>query len=112
MEHAENAIRLNPLDPDMPIFVERHRSRALCAGRYLEAARYAEEQLQLRQTVSRRATPALPASPYGLVDEAREFLAGANGQPQLDPAGSASVLSDLELMNGSWTACGRRGLPE
>jgi TolB-like protein/Flp pilus assembly protein TadD len=83
--HAENAIRLSPLDPDMPIFVGAIAVAHYCAGRYAEAARYAEEQLRLRPGFygGQRLRSASLAQ-AGRIDEAREFLKLVRSeQPQL-----------------------------
>jgi len=83
--HAENAIRLSPLDPDMPIFVGAIAVAHYCAGRYAEAARYAEEQLRLRPGFhgGQRLRCASLAQ-AGRIDEAREFLRWVRSeQPQL-----------------------------
>jgi tetratricopeptide (TPR) repeat protein len=86
--HAENAIRLSPLDPDMPIFVGAIAVAHYCAGRYAEAARYAEEQLRLRPGFrgGQRLRCASLAQ-AGRIDEAREFLKLVRSeQPQLSIA--------------------------
>lgn len=83
--HAEDAIRLSPLDPDMAIFVGGIAVAHYCAGRYAEAARYAEEQLRLRPGYygGQRLRCASLAQ-AGLVEEAREFLKLVRSeQPQL-----------------------------
>ena len=74
--HAEDAIRLSPLDPDMAMFLGGIAVAHYCAGRYAEAVRYAEEQLRLRpgfQGAQRLRCASLAQT--GRIDEAREFLA-------------------------------------
>jgi TolB-like protein/tetratricopeptide (TPR) repeat protein len=83
--HAENAIRLSPLDPDMAIFVGGIAVAHYCAGRYAEAVRFAEEQLRARPGFhggQRLRCASLAQS--GRIDEAREFLKLVRSeQPQL-----------------------------
>lgn len=85
IEHAENAIRLSPLDPDMAIFVGGIAVAHYCARRYLDAARFAEEQLRVRPGFhgGQRLRCASLAQ-AGRTDEAREFLKlVCSEQPQL-----------------------------
>jgi tetratricopeptide (TPR) repeat protein len=85
IEHAENAIRLSPLDPDMAIFVGGIAVAHYCAGRYLDAARFAEKQLRVRPGFhgGQRLRCASLAQ-AGRIDEAREFLGLVRSeQPQL-----------------------------
>ncbi|MEJ0077780.1 MAG: winged helix-turn-helix domain-containing protein [Alphaproteobacteria bacterium] len=85
MEHAEDAIRLSPLDPEMAIFLGSIAVSHYIVGRFAEAAQYASEQLRLRpglQSAQRMRCASLAQA--GRVDEAREFLAIVRReQPQL-----------------------------
>jgi TolB-like protein/DNA-binding winged helix-turn-helix (wHTH) protein/Flp pilus assembly protein TadD len=85
IEQAQDAIRLSPLDPDMALFLGAIAVAHYCAGRYVEAVRYAEEQLRLRpgyQGAQRLRCASLAQS--GRIDEAREFLKLVRSeQPQL-----------------------------
>ena len=75
IEHAEEAIRLSPLDPDMAIFLGGHRGRALFRRPIRwKLVRYAEEQLRLRPGFhggQRLRCASLAQS--GRIDEARNF---------------------------------------
>jgi TolB-like protein len=102
IEHAENAIRLSPLDPDMAIFLGGIAVAHYCAGRYMEAARCAEEQLRVRPGFhgGQRLRCASLAQ-AGRIDEAREFLDLVRGeQPQLsiDWIRASVPYQTLELM--------------
>ena len=85
IEHAEEAIRLSPLDPEMALFLGGIAVAHYTAGRYAEAVRYSSELLRLRpgfQGAQRMRCASLAQT--GPVDEAREFLATVRrGQPQL-----------------------------
>ena len=48
IEHAEEAIRLSPLDPEMAMFLGGIAVAHYTAGRYAEALRYSSELLRLR----------------------------------------------------------------
>jgi TolB-like protein/Flp pilus assembly protein TadD len=83
--HAEDAIRLSPLDPDMALFLGGIAAAHYAAGRYAESAHYATEAARLRpgfQGVQRMRCASLAQA--GRVDEARSFLATLRReQPQL-----------------------------
>lgn len=85
IEHAEEAIRFSPLDPEMAIFLGGIAVAHYTAGRYAEALRYASELLRLRpgfQGAQRMHCASL--AQIGRVDEAREFLATMRREhPQL-----------------------------
>src|SRR5258707_15365432 len=82
IEHAENAIRLSPLDPDMPIFVGALAGAHYCAGRYAEAARYAEEQLRLRPGFHGGAHPPCGRPPpAGRISRPRAFFEQVANEP-------------------------------
>ena len=85
IEHAEDAIRLSPLDPEMALFLGGIAAAHYAAGRYVEAAHYATEAARLRpgfQGVQRMRCASLAQA--GRVDEARSFLATLRReQPQL-----------------------------
>jgi len=73
--HAENAIRLSPLDPDMALFLGGFAVAHYAAGRYAESAQCAEEALRLRpgfQGAQRMRCASLAQA--GRIDEARAFL--------------------------------------
>jgi tetratricopeptide (TPR) repeat protein len=74
--HAEEAIRLSPLDPEMAMFFGGIAVSHYVGGRYAEAARYGEELLRLRPGFhgAQRLRIASLAK-IGRVDEARAFLA-------------------------------------
>jgi len=76
IEHAEDAIRLSPLDPEMAIFLGGIAVAHYGAGRFEEAVRYSSELLRLRpgfQGAQRLRCASLAQA--GRVDEARSFLA-------------------------------------
>ncbi|HWP38147.1 MAG TPA: winged helix-turn-helix domain-containing tetratricopeptide repeat protein [Gemmatimonadales bacterium] len=85
IEHAEEAIRLSPLDPDMALFLGGLAIASFAAGRYADAARYATEAVRLRagfQGVKRMRCASLAQA--GNIDEARSLLAMLlREQPQL-----------------------------
>jgi tetratricopeptide (TPR) repeat protein len=85
IEHAEHAIRLSPLDPDMALFLGGIAVAHYGAGRYPEALRTSEELLRLRpgfQGAQRLRCASL--AQLGRLDEARSFLAILRReQPQL-----------------------------
>lgn len=85
IEHAEDAIRLSPLDPEMAMFLGSIAVAHYVAGRYAEAVRYSSELLRLRpgfQGAQRMRCASLAQT--GRVGEAREFLATVRReQPQL-----------------------------
>jgi TolB-like protein/Flp pilus assembly protein TadD len=85
IEHAETAIRLSPLDPEMALFVGPISVAHYVAGRYAEAVRFASEALRLRPDflgVQRLYCASLAQA--GRLDEARTLLAGVRRQqPQL-----------------------------
>jgi TolB-like protein/cytochrome c-type biogenesis protein CcmH/NrfG len=73
--HAEEAIRLSPMDPDMALFLGGIAVAHYGAGRYAEAMRVSEELLQLRpgfQGAQRLHCASLAQT--GRVDEARSYL--------------------------------------
>jgi len=76
IEHAEDAIRLSPLDPEMAIFLGGIAVAHYTAGRYVEALRYSSELLRLRpgfQGAQRLRCASLAQA--GRIDEAGAFLA-------------------------------------
>lgn len=85
IEHAEQAIRLSPLDPEMALFLGAIAVAHYTAGRYAEAIRYSSEILRLRpgfQGAQRLRCASLAQA--GRIDEAQEFLAAVRlEQPQL-----------------------------
>jgi TolB-like protein/cytochrome c-type biogenesis protein CcmH/NrfG len=85
IEHAEHAIRLSPMDPDMALFLGGIAVAHYGAGRYAEALRVSEELLRLRpgfQGAQRLHCASLAQT--GQIDEARSFLAMIRReQPQL-----------------------------
>src|SRR4051794_26133553 len=75
IEHAEEAIRLSPLDPEMAMFLGGIAVAHYTAERYAEAVRYSSELLRLRpgfQGAQRMRCASL--AQLGRVDAAREFL--------------------------------------
>jgi tetratricopeptide (TPR) repeat protein len=88
IEHAETAIRLSPLDPEMALFLGPVSVAHYVAGRYAEAVRYASETLRLRpdfQGMQRLYCASLAQA--GRIDEARTLLASVRRQqPQLSIA--------------------------
>jgi TolB-like protein/Flp pilus assembly protein TadD len=85
IEHAETAIRLSPLDPEMALFLGPISVAHYVAGRYAEAIRYASDTLRLRpdfQGMQRLYCASLAQA--GRIEEARGLLAGVRRQqPQL-----------------------------
>jgi TolB-like protein/Tfp pilus assembly protein PilF len=85
IEHAEEAIRLSPLDPEMALFLGAIAVAHYGAGRYTEAVEYSSELLRLRpgfQGAQRLRCASLAQT--GRLDEARKFLATVRlEQPQL-----------------------------
>jgi tetratricopeptide (TPR) repeat protein len=85
IEHAEDAIRLSPLDPEMALFLGGIAVAHFTARRYEKAAQYTTEILRLRpgfQGAQRLRCASLAQA--GQVDEARSFLATVRReQPQL-----------------------------
>src|SRR6185312_9884603 len=76
IEHAEDAIRLSPLDPEMALFLGGIAVAHYTAGRYAEAVRCSHELLRLRpgfQGGQRLRCASL--AQVGRIDEARSFLA-------------------------------------
>jgi TolB-like protein/cytochrome c-type biogenesis protein CcmH/NrfG len=75
IEHAEDAIRLSPMDPDMALFLGGIAVAHYGAGRYAEALRASEELLQLRpgfQGAQRLHCASLAQT--GRTSEARAYL--------------------------------------
>jgi TolB-like protein len=75
IEHAEEAIRLSPMDPDMALFMGAIAVANYGAGRYAEAVRVSEQLLQLRpgfQGAQRLYCASL--AQIGRIDEARGYL--------------------------------------
>jgi len=85
IEHAETAIRLSPMDPEIAMFFGGIAVAHYTAARYGEALHYADELLRLRpgfQGAQRLRCAAL--AQLGRIDEARQFLEHVMiGQPQL-----------------------------
>jgi TolB-like protein len=85
IEHAEDAIRLSPMDPDMALFLGGIAVAHYGAGRYAEAHRVSEELLRLRpgfQGAQRLHCASLAQT--GRIDEARAYLdIVRREQPQL-----------------------------
>ncbi len=85
IEHAEEAIRLSPLDPEMALFLGAIAVAHYCAGRYAEAVEYSSQLLRLRpgfQGAQRLRCAGLAQT--GRIEEARKFLATVRlEQPQL-----------------------------
>ena len=85
IEHAEDAIRLSPMDPDMALFLGGSAVAHYGAGRYAEALRVSEELLQLRpgfQGAQRLHCASLAQT--GSTSEARAYLEIVRReQPQL-----------------------------
>ena len=88
IEHAEDAIRLSPLDPMLAHFLGAIAVAHYVAGRYTEALRYATEAARLRpgfQGAHRLRCASLAQT--GQIDEARALLAAVRReQPQLSAA--------------------------
>lgn len=85
IEHAELAMRLSPLDPEMAFFLGGIAVAHYTAGRFAQAVQYTTEALRLRpgfQGAQRLKCASLAQA--GRIDEARAFLAMLRGeQPQL-----------------------------
>jgi TolB-like protein len=85
IEHAEHAIRLSPMDPDMALFLGGIAVAHYVAGRYAESLQASEELLRLRpgfQGAQRLYCASLAQT--GRIEEARSFLAEIRReQPQL-----------------------------
>jgi TolB-like protein len=85
IEHAEAAIRLSPMDPEMAMFFGGIAVAHYTAGRYDRALHYSDELLRLRpgfQGAQRLRCAAL--AQLGRIDEARQFLEHVRiGQPHL-----------------------------
>ena len=83
--HAEDAIRLSPMDPDMALFMGGIAVAHYGAGRYAEAVRVSEQLLQLRpgfQGAQRLHCASL--AQIGRIEEARAYLdVVRREQPQL-----------------------------
>jgi tetratricopeptide (TPR) repeat protein len=83
--HGEEAIRLNPLDPEMAMMLGGIAVAHYLAGRFTEAVRYSEELLRLRpgfHGAQRMRCASLAQT--GRLEEARKFLATVRlEQPQL-----------------------------
>jgi tetratricopeptide (TPR) repeat protein len=85
IEHAETAIRLSPMDPEMAMFFGGIAVAHYTASRYDEALHYSDELLRMRpgfQGAQRLRCAAL--AQLGMIAEARQFLAQVMiGQPEL-----------------------------
>jgi TolB-like protein len=85
IEHAEDAIRLSPVDPEMALFLGAIAVAHYTAGRFAEAAKYTTEAARLRpgfQGAQRLRCASL--AQMGQVDEARAYLATVRrAQPEL-----------------------------
>jgi TolB-like protein len=85
IEHAENAIRLSPMDPEMAMFFGGIAVAHYTAGRYDQALHYSGELLRLRpgfQGAQRLRCAAL--AQLGMIAEAKQFLEQVMiEQPQL-----------------------------
>ena len=85
IEHAETAIRLSPMDPEMAMFFGGIAVAHYTAGHYDRALHYSDELLRLRpgfQGAQRLRCAAL--AQLGMIAEARQFLEQVMiGQPQL-----------------------------
>lgn len=84
IEHAEEAIRLSPVDPDMALFLGAMAVAHYTSGRFAEALRYTTEALRLRpgfQGAQRMRCAALAQT--GKVDEARSYLATVQSEQPL-----------------------------
>ena len=85
IEHAEHAIRLSPMDPDMALFLGGIAVAHYGAGRYADALRVSEDLLRLRpgfQGAQRLHCASLAQT--GRIDEARAYLEVVRReQPQL-----------------------------
>ena len=81
IEHAEEAIRLSPLDPEMAFFLGGIAVAHYAVGRFAEAVRYTTEALRLRpgfQGAQRLRCASLAQS--GRLEEARSFFATVQSQ--------------------------------
>jgi TolB-like protein/Flp pilus assembly protein TadD len=85
IEHAETAIRLSPLDPEMALFLGPISVAHFVAGRYAEAVQYALETLRLRPDFQgMRRLHCASLAQAGRIDEARASLTAVRRQqPQL-----------------------------
>jgi TolB-like protein/Flp pilus assembly protein TadD len=85
IEHAETAIRLSPMDPEMALVYGCMAVAHYTAGRYDQTLHYTGEVLRLRpgfQGAQRLRCAAL--AQLGMIDEARQYLEHVRiGQPQL-----------------------------
>jgi TolB-like protein/tetratricopeptide (TPR) repeat protein len=85
IEHAEEAIRLSPLDPEMALFLGAIAVAHYSAGRYQESTECSWKLLRLRpgfQGAQRLLCASLAQA--GRIDEARKYLAAVRlDQPQL-----------------------------
>ena len=85
IEHAETAIRLSPMDPEMAMFFGGIAVAHYLAGRYDQALHYSDELLRMRpgfQGAQRMRCAAL--AQLGMIAEARQCLEQVKiGQPQL-----------------------------
>src|SRR3954454_12609854 len=85
IEHAEDAIRLSPMDPDMALFLGGIAVAHYGAGRYADAVRVSEQISRLRpgfQGAQRLYCASLAQA--GRIDEARSYLELVRReQPQL-----------------------------
>jgi TolB-like protein len=85
IEHAETAIRLSPMDPEMAMFFGGIAVAHYTAGRFDRALHYSDELLRLRpgfQGAQRMRCAAL--AQLGRIAEARQYLEHVKiGQPQL-----------------------------
>jgi TolB-like protein/cytochrome c-type biogenesis protein CcmH/NrfG len=88
IEHADDAIRLSPMDPDMALFLGGIAVAHYGAARYADALRVSEEIMRLRpgfQGAQRLHCASLAQT--GRIDEARAYLAMIRReQPQLSIA--------------------------
>jgi TolB-like protein len=85
IEHAESAIRLSPMDPEMAMFLGGIAVAHYTAGRYDRALHYSDELLRLRpgfQGAQRLRCATL--AQLGKIAEARQYLGQVMiGQPQI-----------------------------
>jgi TolB-like protein len=116
IKHAEEAIRLSPLDPMMALFLGTIAVAHYVAGRYAEAVQYTTEAARVRpgfQGAQRLRCASLAQA--GLLDEARSVLATVRrDQPQLSIGWiRASVpYQTPELMEHFLEGMRNAGLPE
>src|SRR6185369_6776016 len=74
--HAQDAIRLSPLDPEMAVFLGGIAVSHYVAGRFAESAQFSEEILRLRPGfLGARRLRCASLAQAGRVDEARPLLA-------------------------------------